>query len=86
MELGGSLPYLRESNTFPCSEPNQSKSEIFVKGLQHGTFLRWRLISISYNTQPGGPPFVLRSRLFIQYTRSVHPYRSPFLHRQTEDA
>ena len=37
-------------------------------------FLRWGVVSISPNSQAGGPPLVGCPRLLIQYIRSYPPY------------
>jgi hypothetical protein len=53
---------------------------------QHNTFLRRGFVSTSPNPQAEGPPLVGRPRMLIQYIRSYHRYRWPFLHPQSEDA
>jgi hypothetical protein len=50
------------------------------------SFLQWGVVSLSPNTQAGGPPLVGCLRLLIQYIRSYLPYWRAFLHPQPEDA
>jgi hypothetical protein len=63
---------------------NQSRPEAFFNVSWHDTFLR-RAVSISSNSQAGGPPLVGCPRLLIQYIRSYPPYWRPFHHPQPED-
>jgi hypothetical protein len=66
---------------------NQFRSEDYSLTVsQHGTFLRWVVVSTSSNPQDEGPPLFSCPRLFIQYIRSYLPYRRPFLHPQPADA
>ena len=41
---------------------------------QRYTFLQWRIVSTSPNTQAGGPPLVGCPRPLIQYIRTYPPY------------
>ena len=49
-------------------------------------FSRGGVVSVSPNPQAGELPLVGCPRLLIQYIRSYHSYRRPFLHTQPEDA
>jgi len=44
------------------------------------------VVSTSPNPQAGGTPLVGCPRPLIQFIRSYHPYRRPFLYPQPEDA
>jgi len=48
--------------------------------------LQGGVVNTPPNTQAGGPPLVVCPRLLIQFIRSYHPYRRPFLYPQPEDA